>query len=57
MYTKDGQVTDTTLATYSSKRNELSVYHGCLMWGSRVIVPPRGRETVLQKLHEGHLGT
>ena len=27
-----------TLATDTSKRNELSVHHGCLMWGSRVIV-------------------
>ena len=45
-----------TLATYTSKMNELSVHQGCLMWESRVIVPPRGREAVLRELHEGHPG-
>ena len=47
---------DTSLSTYSSKRNELSVHQGCLTWGSRVIIPPQGREVVLQELHEGHPG-
>ena len=45
-----------SLSTYSSKRNELSVIQGCLTWGSRVIVPPQGRQAVLQELHEGHSG-
>ncbi len=44
------------LSAYSSKRAELSLYQGCLMWGSRVVVPPQGRNVVLQELHEGHLG-
>ena len=26
------------------------------MWGTRVVVPPPGREAVLQELHEGHPG-
>ncbi len=43
------------LSAYSSKRAELSLYQGCLMWGSRVVVPPQGRNAVLQELHEGHL--
>ncbi len=47
---------DESLSTYSSKRNELSTFQGCLMWGSRVIVPPQGRAAVLQELHEGHPG-
>ena len=47
---------DKSLSTYGSKRNELSVHQGCLMWGSRVIIPPKGRDTVLQELHEGHPG-
>ncbi len=26
------------------------------MWGTRVVVPPPGRDAVLQELHEGHPG-
>ena len=44
------------LERYTSKQLELSVYEGCLLWGNRVIVPPAGREAVLQELHEGHPG-
>ena len=47
---------DKSLSAYSSKRNELSVYQGCMMWGSRVVILPQGRSTVLQELHEGHPG-
>ena len=42
---------------YRSKRLELSVYYeGCILWGSRIVVPRPGREVVLQELHEGHPG-
>ena len=44
------------LLTYSSKRTELSLHLGCLMWGSRVVVPLQGCTAILQELHEGHLG-
>ena len=47
---------DTDLEPYSSRRLELSCYDGCVLWGSRVIVPPPGRQAVLQELHEGHPG-
>ena len=47
---------DRELSDYRSKRTELSVYHGCILWGARVVVPPQGRKTVLQELHEGHPG-
>ena len=47
---------DKSLAMYSSKRSELSVSQGCVMWGLRVVIPPRGRTAVLQQLHEGHPG-
>ena len=47
---------DPELNKYSSKRSELSVYEGCILWGNRVIIPPPGREAVLQELHEGHPG-
>ena len=27
---------------------------GCVLWGSRVVVPKAGHEKVLDELHEGH---
>ena len=42
---------------YVSRKNELSVLDGCLLWASRVIVPPQGRQSVLEELHESHSGT
>ena len=47
---------DKSLSAYSAKKNELSLYQGCVMWGARVIIPSRGRNAVLQQLHEGHPG-
>ena len=29
---------------------------GCIVWGSWVVVPIPGRQSVLQQLHEGHPG-
>ena len=47
---------DKELSDYRAKRTELSVYHGCILWGARVVVPHQGRKAVLQELHEGHPG-
>ena len=44
------------LEPFYSKRSELSLYCGCVVWGSRMVVPQRGREVVLQELHVGHPG-
>ena len=44
------------LEPYSSRQLELSTLEGCILWGSRVVVPPQGREAVLRELHEGHPG-
>ena len=41
---------------YSSWRLELSAFEGCILWGSRIVIPPPGREAVLRELHEGHPG-
>ena len=41
---------------YGTRSNELAVESGCLLWGSRVIIPPSLRETVLTELHQVHLG-
>ena len=45
---------DPKLMPFSSKREELSVHEACILWGSRVVVPQQGCESVLQQLHEGH---
>ncbi|RXN04226.1 putative protein K02A2.6-like protein [Labeo rohita] len=46
----------TDLLPFVTRRHELSVVQGCLMWGSRVIVPPKLRQRVLADLHIGHPG-
>ncbi|XP_043192222.1 uncharacterized protein K02A2.6-like isoform X1 [Amphibalanus amphitrite] len=50
------QVTDADLSPFASKRLELSVCRGVLMWGHRVVVPSRAREAVLKELHVAHPG-
>ena len=49
---------DPELEPYSSRRLELSTFDGCILWGSRIIIPSPGRQAVLQlqELHEGHPG-
>jgi hypothetical protein len=44
------------LKPYVSRKYELSIEEGVLMWGSRVIIPPRGRDDLLKELHVGHPG-
>ena len=36
---------------------ELSIQNDCLLWGSRVVVPPKLRDRVLQELHNSHPGS
>ena len=44
------------LEPFFSKKTELSLYEGCVLWGTRVVVPTPGRKAVLTELHEGHPG-
>ena len=44
------------LQPYQPRAAELGVQDGCLLWGSRVVVPEKGREAVISLLHEGHPG-
>ena len=44
------------LRPYLSRKNELSVEKGCILWGTRVVVPMNLRRKVLQMLHKGHVG-
>ena len=41
---------------YTDRRGELSVEDGCILWGTRVVVPPQALSRVLDELHEGHPG-
>ena len=47
---------DQDLSQFFAKKEELSVHEGCILWGTRVVVPPQGRELIMQELHEGHPG-
>ena len=50
------QVSPVGLEPFFSKRHELSIFHGCIMWGIRVVVPHKLRNQILHELHEGHIG-
>ncbi len=50
------QPTEEKLKPYYSRRNELSVLDGCVLWGARVVVPPQGQKLVLDELHDTHPG-
>eukprot|EP00731_Ephydatia_muelleri_P000099 Em0001g99a len=41
---------------YECRKSELSVEDGCILWGSRVVVPPPGRVPIIKILHDGHPG-
>ena len=47
---------DGELKPYFSRRLELSTHVGCILWGTRIVIPPQARSTVLAELHGGHPG-
>ncbi|XP_043229035.1 uncharacterized protein K02A2.6-like [Amphibalanus amphitrite] len=48
-------ITD-NIQPFFARREELSVEDGCLLWGRRVIIPPKFRQRLLQDLHQEHPG-
>ncbi|XP_039212987.1 uncharacterized protein K02A2.6-like, partial [Crotalus tigris] len=46
----------TEFQSFWLKKHELSTFQGCLLWGSRVVIPTSMRSRVLGSLHEGHPG-
>ena len=50
------QQVDDDLCPYWSRRLELSIHDGCILWGGRVVIPPPGREALLLEVHGGHPG-
>ena len=39
-----------------SRKGEPSVLDGCILWGTRVVIPPPGRQPLLKELHQAHQG-
>ncbi|KAL5509208.1 hypothetical protein EMCRGX_G004538 [Ephydatia muelleri] len=54
--TWDSLCSDSVFQTYKLRRLELSVQDGCVLWGSRVVVPQVAREAVIKILHEANPG-
>ena len=44
------------LQPYWTRRSELTVECGCLVWGVRAVVPRKLQQQVLKELHDGHPG-
>ena len=44
------------LKRYYIRRSKLSVQDNYILWGSRVIVPPKPRNNILHEFQEGHPG-
>ena len=48
-------VTDKQLQPYSSKRDELSLEDGILLWGSELVAPAEACDTVMEEAHSAHI--
>ena len=57
-YTKQGwpAVCEKELEPFYRRKDELTIEDGCLMWGLRVLIPPKHQTQVLDELHDSHLG-
>ena len=48
---------DEPLKPFFERKNDLSLEDGCILSGSRVVIPPQGRDRVLEELHQAHPGS
>ncbi|XP_053608362.2 uncharacterized protein K02A2.6-like [Plodia interpunctella] len=48
--------TDSELKPYFTRRNELYLDMGCVVWGYRLVIPSSLRKNLLKEMHIGHLG-
>ena len=53
---KDTSSNDPSVETFRKLSGSLSVHHGCLVHGSRVVIPEALQSTILDLLHIGHFG-
>ena len=44
------------LKPYQQRKDQLSVHNGCVLLGSRVIIPVAGQARIIEELHQGHPG-
>ena len=44
---------DPEMRPFQNRKDELSLHDGCLLWGSRVVVPSSERDKIVALLHEG----
>ena len=44
---------DASLLPFEGKKDELSIHYGCILRGTRVIIHAKGRELVMDMLHQG----
>ena len=51
------KIVDSELFPYKSRSDELTLEQGCVLWGTRVIIPSDLQEMVLKELHETHPGS
>ena len=50
------ELPDEKYKPFVSRKDELSSLNGCILWGSRIVIPPQGRTFALQELHGTHPG-
>ena len=44
------------LMSYAPRKYKLSLLDGCVLWGTRVVIPTAGRKRILDDLRETHQG-
>ena len=49
-------VPDEQMKPYFRRRAELTIDKGCILWGIRVVIPVKYRDTLLNDLHNQHMG-
>ena len=49
-------VVDADMIPYKNRSDQLTIHHGCILWGVRVVVPPSLRSAMLTELHDTHPG-
>ena len=57
-YTQNGwpHVVPTELKPFYQRQNELTIEAGCLLWGTKVVIPERFQAQLLSELHVSHPG-
>ena len=48
---------DPNMLPFYNRQHELSVQQGCVLWGTRIIIPSQGRDLFLRELHSEHIGS